>query len=302
MLPIKSYIQHPELLGIAFLKHFGGWLPDRYYLQMLFFFEMGKRLNIETPITFSEKLQWLKLYDRKQEYTIMVDKVKVKDYVASIIGSEYIIPTLGVWDKPEEIDWDSLPVRFVLKTNHSGGSTGVVICRDKSLFDRQKAVDDLNKSLRNDVYKNRREWPYKNVERKVLAEEFVGPTQEDVDFPDYKFFCFNGEPIYCQVITGRKKEMCIDFFDREWNHQPFHEPCNFPFANKELKKPNNLEKMWKAAKQLAEGKPFVRVDFYEDNNTVLFGEITFYPTSGMGGFSPSEWDEKLGDLIKLPKI
>ena len=229
----------------------------------------------------------------------MVDKILVKDYVKDVIGSEYVIPLLGVWDKPEDINWDSLPNRFVLKTNHSGGSTGVFICEDKATLDIDDVVRKIRSSLRSDIYHNFREWPYKNINRKVFAEEYIDPDPVLEDLPDYKFFCFNGEPKFCQVISGREKKMCIDFFDHNWIHQPFHEPKLFPFADVEPQKPIHYEKMWNAASQLAQGKPFCRIDFYQSGDIVLFGEITFYPTSGMGGFDPPEYDYELGNMIDI---
>lgn len=277
------------------------WLwPDRVYIDMLFKIKMGKKMNWRTPKTFSEKLQWLKLYDRRPEYTTMVDKYAVKDYVAGIIGNEYIIPTIGVWDKPEEIEWDKLPDQFVLKCTHDSG--GLVICRDKNTLDRQSAIEKLGKALKNNYYYQNREWPYKNVPRRIIAEKYVEPEPDKKDLPDYKFFCFNGEPKYCQVISGRNERMCIDFFDKDWNHQPFHEPRNFPFAEIGPCRPNQIELMWDLARRLAQGKPFSRIDFYQVLDKVLFGEITFFPTSGMGGFEPEEWDLYFGELLHLEKI
>ena len=299
MQPIINYIKHPGSLLDSMVHHYGQWLPDSIYLKLRYRFNMGKRLNLKNPKTFSEKLQWLKLYDRNPEYIKMVDKILVKDYVAGIIGKEIIIPILGVWNKPEDIDWDLLPKQFVLKTNHSGGSTGVVICKDKATFDTKSAIRQMNTSLKEDVYRNLREWPYKNIERKVFAEAYIEPDPNLKDLPDYKFFCFNGEPKYCQVISGRGTKMSIDFFDYEWKHLPFHEPKCYPFAIIEPEKPSCFETMWVTASKLAQGIAFCRIDFYQSKDKVFFGEITFYPTSGMGGFQPEEWDYKLGEWISL---
>lgn len=303
MLSVKHYISNPKSAAISALKHFGSWLPDKIYLKWMFRLKMGKKLDLRNPQTFSEKLQWLKLYNRRPEYIQMVDKYAVKDYVAKIIGNEYIIPTLGVWDKPEEIDWDSLPDKFVLKTTHGGGSTGVVICRDKSTFDRENAIKRLRYSLENDdIYRTLKEWPYKKVIKRIIAEKYIEPKPDINDLPDYKFFCFNGEPKYCQVISGRGTNMCIDFFDHEWNHQPFHEPRKYPFAGVEPKKPKCYEKMWGLARNLAQDKAFSRIDFYEIGDDVYFGEITFYPTSGFGGFNPTDYDTMLGKMIDLSSV
>ena len=277
--------------------------PDKLYLTLLFRFKMGYWINWKNPKTFSEKLQWLKLYDRKSEYTAMVDKYAVKEYVSRIIGEEYIIPTLGVWDRPEDIDWDSLPQKFVLKTTHGGGGSGVVICKDKTTFDKANAIAKLKKSLNKCIYKSLREWPYKNVPKKVIAEVYLENTTHqvnDYDLKDYKFFCFNGRPEFCQVISGRNRKMCVDFYNLEWEHQPFHEPKDYPFSETKHKKPFCFEQMSRLASILSDDLSFLRVDFYELGDKVYFGELTFFPTSGYGGFNPNEWDRKLGEMIKLP--
>ncbi len=266
---------------------------------------MGYKLDLKNPKTFSEKLQWLKLYDRRPEYTIMVDKVKAKEYVANKIGEQYIIPTIGVWKDPEEIDFELLPNQFVLKCNHNSG--GLFICKDKTKVTPEKWADvkkKLRDSLHTNYYLMSREWPYKNVPRRILAEKYMEAISYEnghkIDLKDYKFFCFGGEPKYCQVIGGRETKMVIDFFDENWNHQPFHEPHDIPFADVTPAKPKNYEEMRKLAAILSEDKPFSRIDFYDINGKIYFGEITFFPTAGMGGFYPEEWDRKFGDLILLP--
>ena len=248
-------------------------------------------------------MQWLKLYNRKQEYTTMVDKYAVKEYVANIIGGNYIIPTLGVWDRPKDIDWDSLPDKFVLKTTHGGGGSGVVICKDKTTFDKVDAIVKLKRSLSQCGYRTLREWPYKNVDRKIIAEvllEESNPIKKNTDLPDYKFFCFNGKPEFCQVISGRNNSMCVDFYYMAWEHQRFHEPKDYPFSEKKHNKPSCFEEMSRLASTLSKGISFLRVDFYELENKVYFGELTFFPTSGFGGFNPKEWDCKFGEMVKLP--
>lgn len=272
--------------------------PDKLYLKLRFRNSMGRPLNLESPVTFSEKLQWLKLYDQKPEYTVMVDKYAAKKYVANILGDDYIIPTYGVWNRPEDIDWDSLPDQFVLKCTHDSGT--VIIVKNKKKIDRNKTIKLLNKYLKKDYYIIDREWPYKNVPKRIIAEKYLEPSFETNDLPDYKFFCFNGEPRFCQVISGRGGKMCIDFFDYDWNHQPFHEPKKYPFADVKPEKPKHFEQMWRAASSLSKGLPFSRIDFYDVNDKVYFGEITFFPTSGTGGFDPEEWDKQFGDWIKLP--
>lgn len=298
---IKKGIHNPRKLAVYILFQIAPILPDRFYIKILFRLKMGYKLNLDSPQTYSEKLQWLKLYNRKPEYTQMVDKYEAKKYVANIIGEEYIIPTLGVWDKFDDINIDKLPDQFVLKTTHGGGNTGVVICKDKSTLDRDAAKKKLDRSLKSDIYKSLKEWPYKNVAKRIIAEQFI-ESSERQDLADYKFFCFNGEPKFCQVIAGRESgTTTIDWYDKNWIHQDFHEPKNYPFSKEGHTKPSCFEEMLHLASKLSVGQPFLRVDFYEIDNQIKFGELTFFPTSGMGGFDPMEWDYKFGEWIKLPK-
>ena len=286
----------------SIVKNYFGFLPDKIYLSLRYRCQMGRWINWKNPQTFTEKLQWLKVYNHRLEYTTMVDKVAVKKYVADLIGEEYIIPTLGVWDNPEDIDWDTLPNQFVLKTTHSGGSNGVIICRDKRTFDTGEAVSKLNESLKSDIYSTFREWPYKDVPRRVIAEQLICEqhNQGQQDLTDYKFFCFNGEPEYCQVIRNRSQTMTIDFYDMEWKHQEFiglH-----PVMTNGLHPvtcPIHINDLRTICMKLAKDIPFVRIDFYVLDNREYFGELTFYPASGFGVFTPYDWDIKLGELLLL---
>ena len=287
-------------IGLILLRRFPRLLPDKYHVKLYYKFSMGKKLNLKNPQSFTEKLQWLKLYDHNPLYTTLVDKYAVKPWVAERIGEKYIIPTIGVWNSFDEIDFEKLPNQFVLKTTHGGGSIGVVICRDKRIFNKDMAKEKLEKSMRISAYETVREWPYKIVPRRIIAEKYLEPDSETNDLPDYKFFCFNGVPRYCQVISGRNTKKSIDFFDKEWNHQPFREPSKYPNADIEPAKPKCLKEMWQLATKLAEGKAFSRIDFYEVQGMVLFGEITFFPTSGLGVFDPEEYDVILGQMIHLP--
>lgn len=293
----KSVLHYVFYKFIMFIR---AEITEKLYLKLLFYNNLGYWPNIDNPTTFSEKLQWLKLYDHNPEYTIMADKVKAKEWVAERIGKEHIIPTIGVWDKAEDIDFNSLPEKFVIKCNHNSG-TGMYICKDKTKMDENCVRKGLAKGLKEDYYAGKLEWPYKNIPRRIIAEKFLEVNKgENLDLPDYKFFCFNGEPEFCQVISGRNDIMSIDFFDKNWIHQPFHEPKIYPFAEIEPSKPIGYEKMISIARQLAKGIPFVRIDLYNLNGHIYFGEITFFPTAGFGGFSPDEWDKKFGDLIVLP--
>ncbi len=273
-------------------------LPEKLYMRLLYRCLMGQKLDLKNPKRFTEKLQWLKLYNRRPEYTAMVDKYAVKDYVAGIIGKEYIIPTLGVWDRPEDIDWDSLPERFVLKSTSGGGGGGVIVCRDKNTFDRSKAVEKLNYSLNRDIYRIYREWPYKDVPRRVIAEQYLENAADSLD--DYKFLCFDGEAKILFIATDRfnpDEETKFDFFDMDFNHLPFSN--RHPFATKPIKKPETFALMRSLAEKLAEGHPHIRVDLYEVEGKVYFGELTFYHNSGMVPIEPVEWDYKLGEWIRL---
>lgn len=269
-------------------------MDDKIYIEKLFKSYMGYSLNLDNSKTFNEKLQWLKLYDRKPSYTMMVDKYKVREYIAGKIGEEYLIPLLGVWDDPDDIDFDSLPNKFVLKCNHNSG-LGMCICTDKNKLDVKEVKKELRKGLNQDYYLTGREWPYKNVPRKIICEEYLEENPSD-----YKFFCFNGKIKYILVCSDRFNGLKETFFDQDWNIAPFKRPGID--IDDSIKKPNNLEEMIELAEILSKDLPFIRVDFYDVDNKIYFGELTFYPASGFNPFEPNEWDYKLGDLIELPEI
>ena len=294
------YINNFDQVLCSLLIRYGSFIPDRAYLKLLFRLKMGYRLNLKVPKTFSEKLQWLKLYNRKSEYTIMVDKIKAKEYVASILGKEFIIPTLGVWDDPDKINFDELPDRFVLKCNHNSG-LGMYICKDKSKIDVDKVKAELRKGLRQNYYTGYREWPYKDVPRRILAEKYIVPESGKNDLPDYKFFCFNGKVKALFIATDRntpEEEVKFDFFDADFNHLPFRQ--GHDHAEETPLKPRYFDLMKQSAERLSKNIPQVRVDFYETNDGILFGEMTFFHFSGMTPFEPKEWDRRFGDLIILP--
>lgn len=298
---IKDIVKNPALLFLT-LGHRGylNWMSDERYLKIGFRISMGKILNLENPSTFCEKIQWLKLYDREPEYIKMVDKCEVKEYVGRIIGKQYIIPTLGVWDSVDEINFDALPDQFVLKCTHDSG--GIVICKDKKDLDINNAKRRLRKCMRHNYYWGSREWPYKGVSKRIIAEEYIKEfDNKSTSLVDYKFFCFGGEPKYCQVTTDRFTSRTSDFFDMDWNHQVFNAiSSRVSSAKKSLEKPDHFDEMIETARKLSVGLPFVRIDLYNNDGKILFGEITFYPGSGHLYFSPSEYDNILGDMLKLP--
>lgn len=294
---VLKVIKNPKkIIQFADYKGLFNFLPDKAYLKFMFRVNIGKKLDLDNPKTFNEKIQWLKLNDRKDIYTTMVDKYEAKNYVAEKIGEEFIIPTLGVWDKFEDIDFDKLPEQFVLKCTHDSG--GLVICRDKSKLDIKNAKTKINKCLKKNYYKHGREWPYKNVKPRIIAEQYMEDSNTG-DLPDYKFFCFNGVVKAMFIATERfgKEETKFDFFDENFNHLPFTN--GHPNADNPLKKPEQFEKMKELASVLSKGIPQVRVDFYEINNKIYFGELTFSHWGGMVPFNPEEWDEKMGEFIKL---
>lgn len=282
------------------IKTLSPLFDDKRYLQLLFKLRMGYELDLQNPKTYSEKLQWLKLYDRNPLYTELVDKHLVKAYVSDRVGSKYVIPELGLWDSPKHIEWEKLPKSFVLKTTHGGGNTGVVVCKNKDELDKKTALRKLEKSMRQDLYRDSREWPYKNIPRRILAEEYIedSATQE---LRDYKFFCFNGDVKFLFVGSDRQKvgeDVKFDFFDKDYNHLIIKQ--GHPNSAILPSKPSCFEEMKDVARKLSQGIPHVRVDLYEANGRVLFGEMTFYHFGGMVPFEPNKWDEVFGDMIELP--
>lgn len=270
---------------------------DRKFIEFIWKKKMNYPLNLDNPQTFNEKLQWIKLYDHNPLYTKMVDKYEAKDYVASLIGNEYIIKTLGVWDRFDDIDFGTLPNQFVLKCTHDSG--GLVICKDKSKFNIPIAKQIIEKSLKRNFYSSAREWPYKNVKKRIIAEEYVEDAKTK-ELRDYKFFCFNGEPKIMFISKDRqnRNEPYVDFFDMNFNHLDMRR--GHPNAPVPPQKPDNFELMKELAKVLSKGFPELRVDFYEANGKVLFGELTLFPAAGLVPFEPEKWDRIMGEWIKLP--
>lgn len=270
-------------------------MDDELYLKIIFKQRMKRELDLDNPKAFNEKLQWLKINDRKPFYTSLVDKIKVKQYISGIIGEEHVIPALGIWDSVDDIDFDNLPNSFVLKCTHDSGS--VIICPDKKEFDYNAAKRKLKKAMATNYYWPKREWPYKDVNPRIIAEEYVKQISEDV-LPVYKFFAFGGKPEIIQTIKNDKTDHeTIDYFDTQWNLLELRQ--NFPNSTVPLKKPEHYDEMLDMVKKICQGFRFVRVDFYSVKGKNIFSEITFYSDSGFAAFHPEEWDYRLGKLIDV---
>lgn len=300
MQPLLKYIKHPLSLCDSLVAHFGKWLPDSLYLKLRFRFHMNKRLNLNNPQTFSEKLQWLKLYNHRPEYKKMVDKYEVKKFVSEMIGEDYVVPTYGMWNDYRQIDWNSLPDQFVLKTTHGGGGSGVIICKNKSSFEVDSAINTIKKSLKQDIYKSLREWPYKDMKKRIMAEQLlVEPGQA---YPhDYKVMCFGGKVKLIEYHEGRFTDSHTqDFYDRDWNLTKITQGSYGLFNTMPSPKPVLLDQMIRLSEVLSNGIPHVRVDWYIVNNHLYFGEMTFFDGSGFCPFDRIEDELLLGSWIELP--
>lgn len=274
-------------------------IPDRIYLQIVYFKHFRRFINFNNPKTFNEKIQWLKLNYRNEEYTKLVDKYRVKQYITKLIGEEYVIPTLGVWNNVDDIDFKSLPEKFVLKCNNDSG--GIVICKNKKDFDEAKAKSFLKERLKNNGYWYGRKWPYKNVKPCIIAEKYMEDSISK-DIKDYKFFCFNGSMEFFDIDIDRFIEHRANYYDRNGNFLPFGKTYCPPDYTKKIEMPKNLDKMIELAETISHNTVLSRIDFYEIDGQVYFGEITFYPGSGFSPFTDEKWDYKLGDMIDLPNI
>ena len=295
---ILKALKRPKVIILYMLNlRIFRFIPDAIFLKIKYRLIMGKKLDLKNPKTFNEKLQWLKLYDRRPEYTKMVDKYEVRKYIAKTIGEEYLIPLLGVYDSFDDIDFDRLPNQFVLKPNHTSGD--FYICRDKSKIDYKKLKKEVNRWLKREYYWLHREWPYKNVKPRILCEKYL-VDESGKELIDYKFMCFNGEVKCIFVCSNRNSPLGlnIDIYNVDWNLMPFGRP-NSPRTGVKIPKPRNFNKMIEFAEKLAKDIPFIRVDFYEVDGHLYFGELTFYPTSGFGKFTPEYYDDILGSWLKL---
>lgn len=276
------------------------WLDDEKYLKLIYFLDLGRKLDLKNPKTFSEKLQWLKLYDRKPEYTAMVDKYEVKKIIANIIGKQYVIPTLGVYDRFKDINFEKMPKKFVIKCTHDSG--GLVICKDKDRLDVNAARRKINKALRRNYFWSGREWPYKDVKPRIIVEKYMEDSKTH-DLKDYKFFMFGGKIGCVLVDCDRFTNHTRAIYDPNWKRMKFTETYPTDYSV-EQDCPKNFKKMISLVKKLVNAignPPHVRIDLYEVDGKIYFGEITFFHGSGFSKFDPPEWDKKLGDMIELTR-
>ena len=287
----KYFLPHSLIVKLM------SFVSDETYIKIKWKKWMDYKLNLDNPRTFNEKLQWIKLNDHNPLYTELVDKYRVKQYVTEKVGSEYVIPLLGQWDSVDKIEWEKLPNQFVIKCSHDSGST--VLCKDKSALDIDAAKKKLESSLKRNYYWESREWPYKNVKPRIFAEAYM--EDEFGELRDYKWFCFDGEPKAMFVASDRQKndeETKFDFYDENFNHLPITNV--HPNSSTFIEKPKGFDIMKELASKLSKGLPEVRMDFYDVNGKVYFGEFTFFHWGGLMPFEPREWDLKFGDWIKLP--
>lgn len=293
---IKKALGNPYYACELVLNQLAPLFSDERFVKWKYYLNFREKLDLDNPLTFDEKLQWLKLYDRHEEYTQMVDKYEAKKYVASIIGDEYIIPTLGVYDSFDEIDFDKLPSQFVLKCTHNSG--GIVICKDKNTLDVKNARKMMNKWLKVNPYWKNREYPYKNVKPRIIAEKFMKDSSGGL--VDYKFFCFDGYADCVMICLDRHlSDPKFYFFDKNWelvriNYRGKEAPEGFT-----VPKPENMDKMFSIAAELSKGMRFVRVDLYNVNGNIYFGELTFFPQSGLDPNLLPEAEQRFGDLLNL---
>lgn len=293
---MKNYFYNAKK-RILWLSTKMAFIPDGLYLKGVYQDVFGRKLNLQNPQTFNEKLQWLKLYDRNLLYPIMVDKYAAKKYISDLVGAEYLIPTLGVWDRAEDIDFDLLPDQFVLKTTHDSG--GVIICRGKEAFDQTSVKQALKQRLKTNYYLQGREWPYKKVRPRVIAEPYL-EDESGEQLKDYKVLNFGGMPRIIQLDFDRFTEHKKKLYSPNWQEMPFE--FNYPTdRERSFPRPERLDEMLALARKLSEGFPFLRTDFYIVNGKIYVGELTLYPASGFGKFNPESWDKTLGSWIPLPK-
>lgn len=300
MVSLRNYLKNPKETIHKVLQKCSWVFPTKEsYLKYEYYYHMGEKLNLKNPTTFREKLQWLKLHDHNPIYHTMVDKYAVKEYISSVLGAEYVIPLLGVWDKASDIEWDKLPNQFVLKATHAGGGGAVFICKDKNSFDKENVCKRLQVFLdKIDLYQRNLEWAYKGVPHRIIAEQYMEDFNGQLN--DYKILCFKGEPQIVIVDADRYIKHKRNFYDKNWNIIPIESDCES--IGESVEKPENLDDMLDVARKLSKGISFVRVDLYNVKGKIYFGEMTFYPWGGFISFKPDKYNEELGSMIQLPHV
>lgn len=297
---IFQYIKKPKQIIIYLMnKGYFKFIDDKTFIKLKYRLVMGKKLNLNDPQTFNEKLQWLKIYNRNPLYITLVDKYEVREYIKKNLGEEYLIPLLGVYDKVEDINFEKLPNKFVIKCNHDSG--GVIVCKDKNNFNFESAKRKITKSLKRNYYYSGREWPYKNVKPKIIIEQYI--EDKNGFLPDYKFYCFNGKCDYVMVCTERETgNPKFYYFNEEWNLAK--EMSNDGMKTKEsfkCPKPKNINNMFSIARNLSKKFPFIRVDLYNIDGKIYFGEFTFFPSSGFDNKRTERAQKYLNKMLKLNK-
>jgi len=283
-----------KLLGMKWAR----LIPDRLYLQLKFFLKMGMRLQIKHPETFNQKIQWLKLYEKKEYYVNYVDKVLVRDIIAQRFSSDILVPIVGIYTTFDEINFHELPLKFVLKPSHLSGK--IFVCKNKQSINYEELRQEVNLWMKSNYFWSYRELPYKFIKPRLIIEELL-EDEEDKEFKDYKVMCFDGK-VWCSFVThnrSSKSNMYVDFYNRNWERLPFIR--RYKSSNIFIEKPYNYEEMIRISEELGKEEKFLRVDFYEVNRKLYFGEITLYPGAGFESFNPLEWDYKLGSYIDLSK-
>ena len=300
MSKIRTFIENPQyFITSPAAKGWLNWVPDSLYLKLLYRVIMGRKLNLKNPKEYNEKLQWLKLNDRKPEYSTMVDKYEVRGYIEDLLGDKYLIPCLGIYDSVDDIDIDALPDRFVLKCTHDSGS--VEICKDKSSFDIECARHRLSQAMKRNYYATYREWPYKYVKPRIIAEGYL--EGDGGDLKDYKVMCFNGEAKIIEVHENRFVEGKVHtqtFYDREWNIVPLTQ-VETVTVDRPGERPRQLDEILRLSELIAKDMYHARIDWYIEGDKIYFGEITFFDGSGFESFSTPEMERMLGDMINLPE-
>lgn len=279
---------------------FFSFIPDKLYYNLTYRIHCHGWINWDNPLTFAEKLNWLKLYDRQDRYHQMVDKYDAKKYIRETIGEDYVIPNYGVYNTFEEIEFSNLPDKFVLKCTHDSGSVKLV---NKKNMNIAELADYFHQRIKVDFFHySGREWPYKGLKPRIIAETFL-ENKDKTPLNNYKFHCFNGEPRYVRIEQGLHADdsIRVGFYDLELNEMPFKRSKRKPLGY-DVVKPDNFQEMVDISKKLSKELPFVRVDLYNISGKIYFSELTLYPSSGYVWYDPSEWNWKIGDLLDLTSL